>query len=389
MSRHRLQTPLSILLFRTILLTTARATWCPKLRGRVDALEKGPAFLYGNHSNRWDPFILNCFTPWLDPTGGVMTQEFFRRPFLSWALRRADIHPTRKRIAEPHLIRTLHRMVDDGRKIVIYPEGGARWAGRPEPWIESTAKLFMRMGIPVYPVLTHGSYVGWPRWARFPRPARVEVEILDPLQFSRDVPTDEAIRRLKTPIEFDENLVAEHLRPRRAYRPAEGIQRLLYRDPVTGVPDAVFTRDGYRVENTDGSLNLKMLPDSRLLDERTGQVHLTGDLYEQILRMPLEAAPDGSYLRNQVDLHTEVRFPELVHAGPVEASLYADRIELAGALERRIPLESIRGADVERNFKLQVLLSDEMLQLSFVREGSALAWRDALVRLSGTRTASR
>ncbi len=352
--------------------------WRPKIGGRVDALGDGPAFFYGNHSNRWDPFILNCFTPWMDPTGGVMTQEFFRKSFLRWALSRLDIHPTRKRIAEPHLIRTLHRMVDEGRKIVIYPEGGSRWAGRPEPWIESTAKVFVRMGIPIYPVVTRGSYTSWPRWARFARPGRVEVEILDPLQFTRDTPLEEAIRQLKEPIRFDENAPAEHLRPLWAHRPADGIHRLLYRDPLTGVRDSVITRDGTTVQNTEGTLRLKMLPDSTLLDEATGEIHLTGDLYEQIRELPLSKDRDGAIISNDVDLSVERSFPDLTPLGIVSATLYDDEIRLRGTENRTISVADLRGADVERNFKLQLFLEDEMLQLSFVRSGSALAWRNAL-----------
>ncbi len=383
MSRHSLQTPLSILLFRSLLLNVVRLYWRPKIRGHVEALRGGPAFFYGNHSNRWDPFILNCFTPWTDPTGGVMTQEFFRKPFLRWALSRLDIHPTRKRMAEPHLIRTLHRMIDDGRKIVIYPEGGSRWTGRPEPWIESTAKVFIRMGIPVYPVITHGSYTSWPRWARYPRPGRVEVEILEPIQFERNTPVEDAIRRLKAPITFDENVTDEHLRPKWALRPAEGIQRLLYRDPVTGERDAVFTPDGTSVQNREGSLRLKMLPDSRFRDERSGDILLTGDLYERIRDIPVQRQNDGTLIRNDVDVATEKAFPGLIPHGRAEAALFEDEIRLCGAVDRSLYLADVLAVDVERNFKLQLFFQDEMVQLSFVRDGSALAWRDALRRMVG------
>ncbi len=384
MSRRRLQTSVSILLFRSLLLPVVRALWHPNVGGVVEALGEGPAFFYGNHCNRWDPFILNCFTPWSDPTGGVMTQEFFRKPFLRWAFSRLDIHPTRKRIAEPHLIRVLHRMIDEERKIVIYPEGGSRWAGRPEPWMEATAKLFTRMGIPVYPVITHGSYTSWPRWARFARPGRVEVEILEPLMFDRSEPFEDALRRLKAPIAFDENLPAEHLRPTRARRPADGIHRLLYRDPVTGERDALHTKDGTYVENNVGSLRLRMLPDSRLFDESTGEVHLTGDLYEQIQALPLTEGRDGEILYNDVEADTETEFPGLLHHGSVRARLFWDRVELSGALDRTIPLEKLVGVETERNFKLQLFLPDEMVQLSFVGSGSALAWRDALRTVART-----
>ena len=48
--------------------------------------------------------------------------------------------PTRKHVPEPHLIRKIYKKVENKEAIVIYPEGGRRWDGRPLPWIESTAK---------------------------------------------------------------------------------------------------------------------------------------------------------------------------------------------------------------------------------------------------------
>lgn len=378
------QKHLSIALFRTILLSFVRVYWRPALREASVLPRSGPCFLYGNHANRWDPFILNCFTPWSDPTGGVMTQEFFRSRFLAWALGSFDVHPSRKRLADPHLIRRLYRMIEAGRKIVIYPEGGSRWTGRPEPWIVSTARVFVKTGVPVYPVRMHGSYASWPRWATYPRPGKVEVEVLEPLTFARTTPLETALARLQAPIDFDGSVTPERLRPRWAYRPACGIHKLLYRDPVTGAQDGLFTPDGTRVVNREGSLRLTMQPDSRLLDAATGTLHLPGDLYAQIRALPLEPSPDGALLRNRVELHTEHTFPNLTPHGPVEAALYDDAIRLTGSdAQRTVALADLIGVDIERNYKLQLHLADEMVQLSFTTGGSALGWKDALHRLQG------
>ena len=372
----------SSILFRTLLLSFIRVYWRPKLRKPSPLPKRGPCFFYGNHSNRWDPFILNCFTPYFDGTGGVMTQEFFRTPFLAWALRSLDLHPTRKRIAEPHLIRTLYRMLNEGRKVVIYPEGGSRWTGRPDPWITSTAKVFVKAGVPVYPVVMHGSYTSWPRWATYPRPGRVEVEVLPPLTFERRAPLDEAMAKLKAPILFDENDLPDRLRPRWAYRPAAGIEKLLYRDPQTGTWGGLYTPDGTRVASRDGDLRFTMLPDSRLRDEATGDLHLTGKLYDQVKALPVLVDADGAFLRNRVAVHHETEFPNLQPRGDGEAVLFADAIRIkAGDFERTLGLEALVNVGIERNFKLQLFGEDEMVQLSVVHEGSALAWQDAITRL--------
>ena len=372
----------SIAIFRTILLSFARVYWRPRLSEGSGPMPRGPCFLFGNHSNRWDPFVLNCFSPWACPTAGVMTREYFRRPFLRWALGSLDLQPARKRVVEPALVRAVHELLKHGEAVVIYPEGGARWTGRPEPWIESSAKMFVRSGYPVYPVLMHGSYVTWPRWATYPRPGRIEVEIQPSITFDpTDSPAD-ALERLKKSISEDENIVEERLRPRWAYRPADGIDRLLYRDPLTGEYGGLHVTDGTMVSNRDGSLRLRMLPDSRLVDDAAGEIHTTADLYEAIRRIPVVANADGVLVQNEVALATEIEFPNLIDEGVAQAQLRRDAVLLYGPQSRReIPLERLQAVDIERNYKLQLTVPDQMVQLSFTRGGSALAWKDAIADL--------
>ena len=72
----------------------------------------------------------------------------------------------------------------------------------------------------------------------------------------------------------------------------------------------------------------------------------------------------------------------ILRAGTPEAVLYDDAIRLTGSdADRTVPLESIQYADVERNYKLQLWLADEMVQLSFTKNGSALQWHNTLHRL--------
>lgn len=375
----------SVALFRTLMLNPVRWYWDVKLLNPEKLPAKGPCFIYGNHSNMLDAFILNCFTPWNDPTAGVLTREFYRNGFLKWALGTFDVHPTRKRLPEPGLIRTVKRMVDNGRKIVIYPEGGARWSGEPMLWIETTAKIFLRSGIPVYPVITHGSYVSWPRWADHPRRAKIEIEVLDPIELPRSTPFEEALAIYKKPLAFDECRVPDHLKPSRAKNPAAGIHRLLYRDPDTGEQDGLVTTDGTAITNTSGSISLTMNPDSSVMDARTGETSYLSDWYNRITQLPLLKSSDGSYLNNIVEFNSETEFPNLLGHGTSQVYLYDDHITVSSRnVDRTIEFDKIIGIDVERNRKLQVYYKDEMFQLDFTGTGSALGWHNAIQQLTNS-----
>ncbi len=379
----------SIALLRSTLTTASRLLWRPRLEGKEFFPRRGPCFVYGNHSNRWDPFIINCFTQWAAPTAGVMTREYFRHPFLRSVFGGIGILPASKRLAEPFLVRRVLELLQDERIVVIFPEGGSRWDGAPMPWMDATVKLFVRAGVPIHPLQIHGSYRSWPRWADHQRATRVVVEALAPVSFDRKTSLAEAKATLRSFTDFSEDPEPERLWPAslaapdepsgRAYRPADGIQRLLYRDPWED-SGAMTTTDGYTVQ-TRGGRSFRMRADSALVDESDGTIHRSSELYARIKAMPLTKDAVGGYLADEVEVHVERSFPELVREGPANARLFDDRIEVAGQSRRIVPLETITYCDIERNFKLQLYLDGSelaMLQLSFNEAGSALQWKDAL-----------
>ena len=342
-----------------------------------------PCFVYGNHSHNYDPFILNLFTEWGYGTTGVLTQEYFRGKLSAAAMHDIRLIPTRKHLPEPHLIRKLFKKIENKERIVIYPEGGRRWDGRPLPWIESTAKIFIKSGIPVFPISTQGAYIGWPRWAKYPRPSKMRITCHEPFVFDRKTPFKEALAKLKAPIDFDESIVPDELKPKWAYRPADGIHRLLYRDPDTGENRGIFTPDGTYVENRAGTLKFKMLPDSTLLNEQTEEIVTAAELYSQVKALPLNKNANGALIEDDVILHIEESFPTLIERGTVRATLYEDALHVKGDdLELTISMADFIHAGIERSSKLQLFQKDQMLQFTFPFEGgSALHWQDVFYRL--------
>lgn len=355
--------------------------WSSRVVEGRDKLLEGSSFLYGNHSNNFDPFMVNWDLPLGRCSSGVLTAEYMQRGPVAAAFRGIGLLSTRKRVPEPFLVGRILRLLRDGRNVLIYPEGGRRWDGRPGRWIESTAKLFSRSAFPVRPVVTHGSYVAWPRWADWPRPARIRVHVLDAVNFDGCTTTEEAMARLSAPIAIDENEPPDEVRPRRAYRPADGIHRLLYRDPETGENDGLFTDDGYRIRNRAGTIDWTMHPDSRIEDRAGGRMLLTGDLYREIRSLPLDTPPGHPIVENRVEARRAAALP-LEPAVRALASLYPDHVRVdtpSGITE--FPLEDVLFTGIERNYKLQLTLRDEIVELAFTGSGSALQWDDTINRL--------
>jgi|GEM_PF-301589 len=339
----------------------------------------GPCFIYGNHSNYFDPFILNVDMTG-EPTAGIMTRDQFHKTIPRVFMDSIGIVPTSKYIPEPGIIRDVMRMIDQERMIVIFPEGGRRWDGRPKSIIESTLKLFWKMKVPVHPVRIHGSYLGWPRWARFPRRSSIEAEWLEPLNAADYSDYDTFSRVCLEKIDFEEYTPPQEAIPTASWKPASGIERFIYRCPETGESGAVYTPDGTRVCSRTATFDYQMDHASRLVD-RDGQTHSLIKLYDSIKAMPMIIDREGELLREEVSrFFTIGRRHQLVELGTGIITLDQGGLSYHyGAASGRIPLEEIRVFSVDQPQKLSV--TDSQRTFQFTVSGSALQWQHYLRRL--------
>lgn len=366
------------MLFRSTVVLFSSRFWNLSLID-TEAIPNGPCFLYGNHSNNYDPFMINAFTSWGHSTAGVMTMEYMKDHPLSRLFASVGIIGTHKHVPEPHLIRGIYRLLDQGRSVVIYPEGGRRWDGRPAPWIETTAKLFVKTGVPVHPIVTTGSYIGWPRWARYPRRANIELRVLPEIVFRSDAPFHESLAQLKAPISSDENVVPEHIKPRSARKPAAGIQRLLYRDPETGASGGIRVVGGDRIKSDSGSIDGRVLPDSSILSDATGEQLLAADIYAKIKALPYERIGGKSYLTNSCRIRGSVDKAE-IRQNHARLALFETHLSVQANQTVHIPLENIRYVSTERSDKLSIHLSNGTMIARFDQGGSVLQWYNELHR---------
>lgn len=367
------------LAFRSSVIAFSQAFWDLKLLNDSE-LPAGPCFIYGNHSNNYDPFILNAFTDLGHCTAGVMTLEYLRKGPLAALFKASGIVGTQKRVPEPHLIRQILKMIDQGRRIVIFPEGGRRWDVRPAPWIESTAKLFIKMKIPVYPVRIHGSYAGWPRWAKYPRPAKIQVEICPPVDFSDNPSLQTSLNRLKEPISQDENIVSDLIKPSWAFRPADGISKLLYRDPWSGEFDSFKEQSGSTVQLRTSGEAWTVLPDSTLRKQESGEIYLSGDLYDQIRSLPITSRSDESLFASMASISVLNSEGTTCDQYQGKVTLWADRINLGN--RENLSLEDIRYTGLEKSDKIWLVTSKFTYHIVVSGGVSALAWQDVLHRLN-------
>lgn len=366
---------------KATLIRSANFMFNPTVVNEHNMPTTGPCFIFGNHANNFDPFILNVHLN-DEPTAGVMTRDQFHRFIPALCMDSVGIVPTSKYVPDPSVIRNVMKMVDQKRMIVIYPEGGRRWDGRPKSVIESTMKLFWKIGIPVHPVETHGSYVGWPRWASFPRRNRTRLVFRDPLIPSNFDSYDSFYEACMEAMNFHEETPPAESTPFWTHKPAAGIEKLLYKCPITGVQDAVWSPDGQKVlSKAAPEFEYRMNTLSQLVDGY-GQAFTLSPFYDKVKTFPMQLDANGllideprAYLY-QIDRRFNRRGLSWTRAW-----IHPDHIGFqVGGSTNRVPLQDIRYVSIEQNSRI-TLTMDEMTWEIVLTTTRALQWQDTIQRL--------
>lgn len=373
-------------LLRLLLVGSAKLLLNPKLVHPQNMPLTGPCFLYGNHSNYYDPFLINA---WMtrEPAAGVMTREQFHKPMSALFMDSVGIVPTSKYVPEPGVIRQVMKMIAQRRMIVIFPEGGRRWDGRPKPLIESTLKLFYRMGIPVHPVQLHGAYLSWPRWADYPRYSNTEIHFLDPVKPADFTDFNLFAHTCRQAMNFDEYTPPQGAWPIWAYKPASGVQRLLYRCVDSGKTAGIYSPDGHHLLSRHSPLRYVMDKDSRLWSDTQQPVSLI-DLFDSMQQLPMFASEGVVLHEPDSTLFTVNAQMELVKLGPARITLYTDAISMrmTDALHQ-VPIDDILYISIEQNHKVSLTTKSGSWQ--FFIQHSALQWQHYIRRLKSGEQAQR
>jgi 1-acyl-sn-glycerol-3-phosphate acyltransferase len=367
-------------IMRKLVIPTARYLFSPVVTNPQNMPTTGPCFIFGNHANYFDPFFINLDMT-EEPTAGVMTRDQFHKPIPRVFMDSIGIVPTSKYVPEPGIVRSVMKMIDKRRMIVIFPEGGRRWAGKPKPLIETTLKLFWKMNIPVHPVQIHGSYLSWPRWADNPRKSTIEVRWIEPLYASDFSDYQSFANTCRDLIEFDEYNPPDSVTIHSCSKPANGIERFLYRCPESGETGSIYSPDGRHVYSRTSPLSYKMNLRSRLVDSE-GAEHSIVDMFEKICRMPMVMDQNSILLSNpgcklnQIDDNHE-----LIKKGSGFAELTPDSLLLSlGSEKIQLSLDEILYMSVEQNHKVTITTEKGIHQVE-LRNASALQWKNYITRL--------
>ncbi|MFC1750432.1 lysophospholipid acyltransferase family protein [Pseudomonadota bacterium] len=149
------------------------------LRYEIEGLENLPketAIVFSKHASTWETFALQCFLP---PQTWVLKRELLRVPFFGWGLamlKPVAIDRASGRKALKQLVDNGKTCLDEGRWLIIFPEGTRMEPGTMRKFGFGAAMLAEKSGHPVVPV-AHNAGHFWPRHGMLKKRGVIKVKI--------------------------------------------------------------------------------------------------------------------------------------------------------------------------------------------------------------------
>ena len=154
------------------------------LRHRVigrEHLPSGPYILAIKHQSTWETLATNFEFP---NCAFVLKRELMWIPVVGWMMWRAGnvgIDRAAGASALRAILRDTRRALDDGRPVIIFPEGTRTPPGSTRPYQPGVAALYSQLKVPVVPVALN-SGLFWGRRTFLKKPGTITLRILPPIE---------------------------------------------------------------------------------------------------------------------------------------------------------------------------------------------------------------
>jgi 1-acyl-sn-glycerol-3-phosphate acyltransferase len=139
-------------------------------RFKIDGIDQplqGSAIIAPNHTSFFDPPIIGM--AWPEETHFLGRASLFKHFYMRWLLQGLNTHPVHGSPQDIQSIKILCKLLSEGKKVVIFPEGERSHDGQLLNIKSGVAMLALRMKCPIIPAYIEGAYEAWPRNSRFPK----------------------------------------------------------------------------------------------------------------------------------------------------------------------------------------------------------------------------
>lgn len=141
--------------------------------------QTGQFVTVANHASILDGFIMGGAVR--RPLFIMVKKEAFDNPIKGWYLRKVLCFPVDRSKVDAAAIKTAMKVLNDGYSLGIFPEGTRNRSGKVSEFKPGAIKFALKKKIPIIPAYIAGSHNLTPPGKIFPRPAKMSVHFLEPI----------------------------------------------------------------------------------------------------------------------------------------------------------------------------------------------------------------
>lgn len=150
-------------------------------------IEDGPALVCANHVSFFDPPLISiCFQKEIH---FLARHTLYSNPAARWIFPRLNVTPIDQDRASMAGLKTAIRILGQGHRVLIFPEGGRSPDGTIQPAAGGAGLVVAKARVPVVPIRLFGAYEALPMGAAKPRFTTATAVVGHPLHFpEKDYP---------------------------------------------------------------------------------------------------------------------------------------------------------------------------------------------------------
>lgn len=122
-----------------------------KVKGR-EHIPEGACLLCPNHSNFTDPILLALACDWNAGLNFMSKKENMTVPVLGWIYKKLGAFGVDREGQDIEAFRTTRKLLKDGRKVVIFPEGTRTLTDDPDAGHPGAVRFAARQNVPIVPI---------------------------------------------------------------------------------------------------------------------------------------------------------------------------------------------------------------------------------------------
>ncbi len=153
-----------------------------------ESLKSFTGLVVANHCSNLDPPMVGVSLPF--HLHYLAKDSLLKNKIFAKILKPCNIIPINRGEPTPGSIKTIFRCIDEGKSVIVFPEGTRSGDGEMKPAKQGAGLIAGKVNSPILPVYIKGSYLALPKGSIIPKPVKINVFVGKPFLVDSELKTD-------------------------------------------------------------------------------------------------------------------------------------------------------------------------------------------------------